>query len=177
VTEQQPKAIRIIIGILLMAAFVMISFALVLRYAGGWGVPYFSFTTDRGSSCTNNFTGYTCDKLTLADVEFYGDVDLPDNTQVVQGVYRSTHDFTLDARLQVPKASAAAGLKALNAAYGPCKAGSPSPLPAAGLSAPCVMANDDTVTGSSEISGQLFTVGTGVRKDGARLVSLSVKSR
>ncbi len=48
---------------------------MVTRYAGGWGVPYFSFTSERGSRCTNDFAGYTCDPVTLADVEFFGDVE------------------------------------------------------------------------------------------------------
>lgn len=160
-----------------MAAFVVASFAVVLRYAGGWGVPYFSFTTDRGSSCTNDLTGYTCDQLTLADVEFYGDVDLPDSTKIVSGRYRSTHDFTLDTRVEMPKADAAAGLNSLQAAYGKCQQDHPSPLPASGLANLCVMANDDAVTGSEEAAGQLFTIGTGVRKDGVRVAVLAVKSR
>lgn len=160
-----------------MAAFVVGSFAVVLRYAGGWGVPYFSFTTDRGSSCTNDFTGYTCDPVTLADIEFYGDVDLPDRTKIITGTYRATHDFTLDTRLEFPKADAAAGLKSLQAAYGKCQADHPSPLPAAGIKDLCVMANDDAVIGSAEAGGQLFTVGTGVRKDGVRVAVLSIKSR
>ena len=80
---RQPKAMRIIVGVMLMAAFVLITFGLITRYAGGWGVPFFSFTSERGSTCTNNFTGYTCDPLTLADVEFYSEVDLPGDTRVV----------------------------------------------------------------------------------------------
>ncbi|HET9872543.1 MAG TPA: hypothetical protein VFP89_08115 [Propionibacteriaceae bacterium] len=176
-TERQPKAVRIIVGVLLMASFVLISIALVVRYAGAWGVPYFSFTTDRGSRCTNNFTGYTCSPVTLADIEFYGEVDLPADTKVINSLYRSTHDFALDASLQVPKRSAAAALKGLTTAYGSCRGGRPSPLPTAGVTGACVFTNDDAVTGASQVSSQLFLVGTGVRKDGVRLVSLSVKSR
>ena len=101
--QGQNKAIRISIGILLMAGFVLILFGLITRYAGGWGVPYFSFTSDRGSPCTNKLTGYICDPLTLADVEFYGDVDLPADTKVISGRYRSTHDYKLEARLEVPR--------------------------------------------------------------------------
>ena len=67
--QGQNKAMRISIGILLMTGFVMILFGLITRYAGTWGVPYFSFTSDRGSPCTNRLTGYTCDPLTLADVQ------------------------------------------------------------------------------------------------------------
>ena len=68
VAERQNKAMRISIGLMLMAGFVLILFGLVTRYAGSWGVPYFSFTSERGSPCTNKLTGYICDPLTLADV-------------------------------------------------------------------------------------------------------------
>ncbi len=44
-----------------MGLFVTASLYVVTRYAGGWGVPYFSFTSERGSHCTNDFAGYTCD--------------------------------------------------------------------------------------------------------------------
>ena len=71
------------------------------RYAGAWGVPYFTFTSERGSTCTNNFTGYTCEPLTLAEVEFYGDLDLPDDTRVISGNYNATHDYRLEASLRM----------------------------------------------------------------------------
>ncbi len=105
--ERQNKAMRISIGLLLMTGFVLILFGLVTRYAGGWGVPYFSFTSERGSPCTNKLTGYVCDPLTLADVQFYSDAELPDDTKVISGTYVATHDYVLQARLEVPKASAA----------------------------------------------------------------------
>ena len=76
--------------------------AILTRFAGAWGVPYFTFTSERGSECTNNFTGYVCTPITLAEVEFYADLDLPDDTEVVSGTYRSTHDYQLEALLEVP---------------------------------------------------------------------------
>ena len=87
------------LGILLMAAFVIIAFAILARYAGGWGVPYFSFTTDRGSTCENNLTGYICTPLTLADVRVLRrHRPARRHTVVTSGTYLSTHDYQLDAR-------------------------------------------------------------------------------
>jgi len=169
--------VRITAGILLMASFVLITFGLLVRYAGGWGVPYFTFTTDRGSVCTNDFTGYTCDQLTLADIEFYGDVNLPDNTVVVDGVYRATHDYALDALLQVPRRSADAALRGLHEAYGRCIPDQPPPLETADLRASCVLANDVAATRASEVDRRLYIVGTGLRKDRVQVISLSIKSR
>jgi hypothetical protein len=177
VTEAVPKPARVIIGILLMAAFVMVAMALVLRYAGSWGVPYFGFTTERGSACTNTFTGYTCEKLTLADLEFYGDVDLPADTIVVEARYESTHDFSLDALVEIPKNSAKVAQRRLVEAYGACKPGRPFPRPVPELTAACVMTNEDATAAPGEASSTLFTVGTGLRKDGVRVVALSVESR
>jgi hypothetical protein len=177
VADGIPKWARIITGIMLMTAFVMISLAIITRYAGGWGVPYFSFQTERGSSCTNNLTGYTCHPVTLPDVTFYGDVELPKDTRVVSATYHSTHDYQLNASLLVPRASAPAALAGLHESFGGCQPEHLAPMSTRGLTAVCVMANDDAVTNDAETSSRLFTVGTGLRSDGSRTIVLSVKSR
>jgi hypothetical protein len=164
-------------GIALMAGFVLIVLAILTRYAGAWGVPYFPFTSERGSKCTNNFTGFTCSPITLAEVEFHAELDLPDDTLVVNGTYRSTHDYQLEAMLEVPAGSAAAALKSLNTAFGPCLPDQPSPLSPAGLTSVCVMANLDAFTESGEPASRIYAVGTGVRSNGDRPIALSIKSR
>jgi len=168
---------RVVIGILLMAAFVMVSWAIIARFAGGWGVPYFSFQTDRGTTCENDLTGYTCHQMTLPDLEFYGEVDLPSSTRVVSSTYRATHDYQLEAQLLVPAAGQAAALKGLQESFGACQSGHLPPMNTRGLTAVCVMANDDAVTNDAQTSSRLYTVGTGLRKDGVRVVAMSVKSR
>ena len=40
--------------------------------------------------------------MTLADVEYFGDIDLPDDSSVVAGTYRSTHDYQMEAVVEVP---------------------------------------------------------------------------
>ncbi len=160
----------------MMAAFVSASLFIVTRYAGGWGVPYFSYTSERGSVCTNDFTGRTCTPLTLADVEFFSDLDLPNDTRVISGTYRATHDYRLDAVLEVPPAGAAKALAALNDGFGKCQPGHPSPLDRRGLTKLCVLANDNSYTASGEPDSRLFTIGTGLRKDGTRAISMSIKS-
>ena len=177
VADRQGKAMSIIVGVMLMAAFCLITFGLVTRYAGGWGVPFFSFTSERGSTCTNTFTGYTCTPVTLADVEFFGDMDLPDDSTIVSGTYRSTHDYRLDAVVEVPAPHAAAALRNLREGFGTCQPGHPSPLNPAGLTKLCVMANDNAYTASGEPDSRLFTIGTGLRKDGSRVISMAIKSR
>jgi hypothetical protein len=161
----------------MMAGFVLLVLAILTHYAGAWGVPYFSFTSERGSRCTNNFTGYVCSPLTLSEVEFYADLNLPDDTKVVSGTYRSTHDYQLEAVLEVPAASAAAALKSLMTAFGKCVPNQPSPLNTKGLAQVCVMANLDAFTEEGEPASRLYVVGTGLRKDGHRPIALSIKSR
>jgi hypothetical protein len=177
VAERQPKAARVIEGILLMAAFVLIAMAIVTQYAGGWGVPYFSFTSERGSPCRNNLSGYTCTPLTLPDLEFYGDVDLPDDSRMISGTYTATHDYQLDATIEVPPRSAKAALDGLKEAYGDCQQGHPTPLDTEGLRSVCVLANDDLHTRTAELSSRLYIVGTGLRKDGSRPIVLTMRSR
>jgi hypothetical protein len=177
VAERQPKAIRVIAGTMLMAAFVLITFAIIAQYAGGWGVPYFRFTSDRGSPCRNNLTGYTCSPLTLADLEFYADIDLPDDSKIISGIYVATHDYQLDAQLEVPPRSAKSALAALKDAYGDCHPNHPSTLDTKGLKEVCVLANDDTLGKPGEPSSRLYAIGTGLRADGTRLIALTMKSR
>ena len=177
VGRRRQKAMRILAGIAMMAGFVLIAFAILFRFAGAWGVPYFGFTSDRGSACVNNFTGFVCSPTTLAEVEFYADLDLPDDTRVVEGTYRSTHDYRLDALLEVPAASAAAALKSLNEAFGPCLSSYPSPLNTEGVKQLCTMATVDAFNESGEPASRLYVVGTGVREDGSRPVSMTIRSR
>src|SRR5215218_9585933 len=73
------QALRVLGGTLLMLGSVAVALAILTQYAGAWGVPYFSFTTDRGSTCKNALAGYTCSAMTLADVEYIGNLDLPDD--------------------------------------------------------------------------------------------------
>jgi hypothetical protein len=160
-----------------MLAFVAVVLAILVRQAGGWGVPYFSFTSAHGSPCVNNITGYTCSPLTLADVEFFGDVDLPAGTTVGASTYRATHDFALSAQLQVPRAGSAAALKHLHSAYGPCRKGATSALPTRGIREVCVMVNPDGAEADGQLSSRVYAVGTGVARDGSRLVAMTVRSR
>ena len=176
VGRRRRKALRVLAGIAMMAGFVLIAFAVLFRFAGPWGVPYFGFTSERGSPCVNNFTGYVCEPTTLAEVEFYADLDLPDDTRVIRGTYRSTHDYELDAQLEVPPGSADAALKSLNEAFGPCVR-QPSPLNTSGLTRVCTMATVDAITESGEPASRLYVVGTGVRKDGTRPISITIRSR
>jgi hypothetical protein len=163
---------------MLMSAFVMVLWALLTSRAGAWGVPYFSFETERGSSCTNNLTGYTCQPVTLADVQFYGDVTLPADTLVVKSRYHATHDFQIEASLLAPAKSAPAALAGLHESFGPCQANHPAPMPTAGLTGVCVLANDDaTITRDSDTSSRLYVVGTALRADGSRLIVMTIQSR
>jgi hypothetical protein len=164
-------------GIALMLATVAVTLSILTQYAGAWGVPYFSFTTDRGSQCKNDLTGYTCSPMTLADVEYFGDVDLPDDASVVTGTYRSTHDYQMEAVIEVPGASAAHALTGLNQSFGDCISELPPPMSTEGISDTCVMTNDDVYSESEEPSSRLYLIGTGVRPDGTRVIGMVIKSR
>ena len=154
-----------------------VALAILFRFAGGWGVPYFSFTTERGSTCVNTFTGFRCEPLTLDDVRFFGGVELPDSARVVTGRYRSTHDYQLDAVLEVPPAATRPLQQALAESFGKCTKGHPSPLSGQPLTGVCVRANDTEVTESGVPDSRVYVVASGLRKDKTQVVSLSVRSR
>jgi hypothetical protein len=175
--ERPHKPLRVLGGIIAMLGSVAVIFAILTQYAGAWGVPYFSFTTDRGSACKNDLAGYTCSPMTLADVEYFGDVDLPDDSSVLVGKYHSTHDYQMEAVIQVPGASAAQAFSDLKQAFGQCSSELPSPLSTDGMRDTCVMANDDVFSESDEPSSRLYLIGTGVRTDGTRVIAMVIKSR
>ncbi len=171
------KAVQVVAGIMVMAAVVLIIFGILARFAGGWGVPFFTFTTENGSTCTNTFSGHVCDQVTPADVAFWSDATLPPTTAVTKATYTVTHDYALSADLTIGKAQAGPGLKNLQTAFGACK-DHPSPLDLTGLTTTCVMSNDDfTAQADGEQASRLYLVGTGVRKDGTRLVAMVIRSR
>lgn len=161
----------------MMAGFVLIVFFILTRFAGAWGVPYFGFTSERGSECRNNFTGYVCSPITLEEVNFYADLALPADTEVVSGTYRSTHDYQIDAVLEVPAASAAEALKVLNASFGKCQANFPSPLDTDGLTQLCTMGTIEGISADGAPASRLYVVGTGLRADGTRPIVMTIKSR
>ena len=171
------KPLRVLVGTILMLGSVAIAFAILTQYAGRWGVPYFSFTTDRGSTCKNNLAGYTCSPMTLADVEYFGDVNLPDDSSVVAGTYHATHDYQMEAVIEVPSASADLALTDLNEAFGQCSDEGPSPLSTKGMRHPCVIVNEDGLDENNELSSRLFLIGTGLRKDGTRVIGMVIRSR
>ena len=160
-----------------MLGSVAVVLAILVQYAGGWGVPYFSFTTDRGSTCKNDLTGYTCSPMTLADVEYFGDVNLPDDSSVVAGRYHATHDYQMEAVIDVPSVSSDQALTELNEAFGTCIRELPAPINTEGMRHTCVMANEDALDESDEPSGRLYMIGTAVRTDGSRVIGMVIKSR
>jgi hypothetical protein len=160
-----------------MLGSVAVALAILTRYAGSWGVPYFSFTTDRGSICKNDLAGYTCPSMTLAEVEYIGNVDLPDDSSVVAGTYRSTHDYQMEAVIEVPSTSAAQALGSLNQAFGACIDELPSPMSTEGIRDNCVMANADAIDEDAEPSSRLYMIATGVRPDGTRVIGMVIRSR
>ncbi|MGI3786687.1 MAG: hypothetical protein ACRYG2_38570, partial [Janthinobacterium lividum] len=77
------KAVNVALFCVTLVLAVIVALLVLARFAGAWGIPYFSTTTDRGSRCVNTFTGFECPSLTLGDVGYFGDVELPPDTRVV----------------------------------------------------------------------------------------------
>ena len=171
------KALNIGIFCISLVLAVLVALLVLARFAGVWGVPYFATTTDRGSRCVNTFTGFECPALTLGDIGYFGDVEMPPDTRVVSSYYRSTHDYQLQAELEVPPASAADGLAALKESYGKCVKNHSSPLTEPGLKSLCILANDQDATETGTPDSRVYVIATALRADKTRVVNLSVRSR
>lgn len=177
--EKRHRAGRILIGIGIMIIVAATPFVVLSKFAGGWGVPYFTFVTDRGTTCTNDFTGYHCDNLTRADIIWWSDAQLPQGTRLIRSHYKSTNDFSLDALVQVPAAESKQTLAALGKTFGPCRPDHPTQLTTPGLTHLCVRANDATeeIESSKPLSDVLYEVSSGYRKSGDLLVAINEQSR
>jgi hypothetical protein len=171
------KAVNIVLFCVTLVLAVIVALLILGRFAGGWGIPYFSMTTDRGSRCVNTFTGFECPSLTLGDIGYFGDVELPADTRVVSSHYRSTHDYQLEAVLEIPPASAPGGLKALQDSFGKCVRNHPNPLTEPKLNSICILANDQDTTETGIPDSRVYVVATALRADKTRVVNLSVRSR
>lgn len=177
--QKRRRGRRILIGILVMLVVAAIPLLILSRYAGDWGVPYFTFTTDRGSVCTNDFTGYHCDDLTLDDIRWWGDIDLPDSTVIKSSRYKSTHDFDLDALVEVPKSDAKKTVAGLKKTFGDCIEDHPTRMDTDGLKGACVLANDATDSTDSDNlqADTLYEITFGTRKDGTLVINIHEESR
>jgi len=171
------KARHVALFCVTLVLAVVVALLVLARFAGAWGVPYFSTTTERGSRCVNTFTGFECPSVTLGDIGYFGDVELPPATRVVSSHYRSTHDYQLEAVLEVPPADAADGLTALQESYGTCVKNHSSPLSEPGLKSLCILANDQDTTATGTPDSRVYVVATALRPDKTRVVNLSVRSR
>ncbi|QGN33108.1 hypothetical protein [Microlunatus sp. Gsoil 973] len=176
---RRHRAGRILIGIVIMIIVAAIPFVILSRYAGGWGVPYFSFVTDRGTTCVNDFTGYHCGNLTRADIEWWGDIKLPVGTKLISSHYKSTHDFTLDALVEIPVAKQKPTLRSLEKSFGKCVADHPTVMDTTGLKRICVRANDASEDSDSSrpLADTLYEVTSAYRRNGALLVNIHEESR
>lgn len=141
------RALRVLAGIVVMAAVVtLVGHQLWIR-AAGWGVPYASFTDEHGSSCVNTWSGHRCEPVTAAAVAARAEIDLPSGVVVSSGSEVQSRKWSLDAVLVVPQRSVKAYRAVAASRFGDC-----------------------SELRGSELSGEIETgcvrVGTGAREDG-----------
>lgn len=171
------KAARVLIGTALMLLVVLVALGILMLNAGRWGVPYFSFTTDRGSRCTNTWTGYHCENITVADYNRWSDFALPDGTMLMKSSYtKDNNDFTIEAQLRTDAAHAEAVGLALVARYGACHSDGVRPIELVGYDQICLINSDHQRGTQTSSLSRKWVIATGVAKDGSRLTVLSFGS-
>lgn len=175
--KKRHRALRILTGMVAMAVFAGALLWVLTRFAGGWGVPYFSFTTDNGSTCTNTLTGFVCNSITPADFALYSRQALPPGTVIVAGSMEITHNYTINAVLVTTKAQAANAAKVLTKEFGACGTG-PTPAELAKATKICRMTTDDDVPDTDRPPPEkTYTVTTGLMNNGQRVTVLQIQSR
>ncbi|WP_141211153.1 hypothetical protein [Enemella dayhoffiae] len=179
VRTRRSRWMRILIGFCTMVLVMVIAWLIVWTNAGRWGVPMFSFTNEHGSKCRNDFIGRSCSPMTLEDIRFRSQVEIPDGTKVLLSSWKETHDFELTARLVYPGGEAkGAGWIALSKKFGECRQNAPSPLSTVpDLDGLCVMSNETVRTEGGQPTDRIWQISTANQKDGTMLVHMDIKSR
>lgn len=178
VRTKRSRRLRILVGFCVMVLVMLIAWLVVAANAGRWGVPMFSFTNERGSQCRNDFLGHSCSKMTLEDISYRAEVQLPSDTKVLLGTWRQTHDFELTARLVFPKETAKTGYETLQKKFGECRKDQPSPLATVpDLTALCVMSNEFTRMEGGQPPDRLWQISSATQADGSTLIHMAIRSR
>lgn len=172
------KAVRVLIGMAAMLLAVCVALGVLMLNAGRWGVPYFSFTTERGSHCTNTWSGYHCENITVADYNRWSDFALPAGTVLMKSSYtKDNGDFEIAAQLRTEAQHADAVGKALLARYGACQASGVRPVELVGYDKVCLVNSDLNRGTQSGSLSRKWVLATGVAPDGSRLTVLTFGSR
>ena len=173
-----PKPVRVLIGITLMMALVAGGLAYLGSKAGEWGVPYFTFTTEHDTTCTNTWIGHTCEDVTLADFEEWAKLDVPEGTTLLSATYTKRNaDFEVVAELRTDAKHAKSFGKALKEQYGGCQDAGFRPTELEGYEQVCLV-NSVLARGTQDAPlTRRWMVSTGVAEDGTRLTLLTFASR
>ncbi|MDN5725081.1 MAG: hypothetical protein L0G99_03990 [Propionibacteriales bacterium] len=179
-TSGLPKPARVLIGVLLMALVVGGCLLYLTRRAGEWGIPYFSFTTPGGSTCTNQWAGYTCEDVTDADFAEWAKLALPERTRLVEAKYTRTHNYQLRAvlRTEADPAVVDAAWRKIAQRFGRCQDIGVPPMEFVDYTDVCLI---NSRLGPPETSGvpagENWTVSTAIAPDGTRLTIIDLASR
>ncbi|MFW6599872.1 hypothetical protein ACQBAU_10925 [Propionibacteriaceae bacterium Y2011] len=172
-----PKPLRVLIGLSVMLLLVGSGFLVLSMKAGEWGVPYFEFETAGGSTCTNQWAGYTCEELSDSDFEEYSGFTLPAGTTLEKVSYTRTHDYSLHAELRTTKEKAAEALQKVTEAYGECQPTGAPPQELAGYTELCLVNSEYQRGTQTTPLAQRWFVASGLAPDGSRLTVLEISSR
>lgn len=173
-----PKPVRVLIGITLMLALVAGGLAYLGSKAGQWGVPYFSFTTEHDTECTNTWIGHTCEDVTVADFEKWTDLQVPEGTTLLSATYTKRNaDFEVVAELRTDAEHAKKFGQALTKKYGKCQDAGFRPAKLEGHKSICLV-NSALERGTQDAPlTRRWLLSTGIAEDGSRLTLLTFASR
>lgn len=168
---------RVLIGVVAMAAVVALAGALLWRQAPEWGIPYASFTNERGSECENTWSGFRCDPMTLTDLDVRTGITFPEGTEIDRAVYTETHNFAVQARVIIPRGEGKQIEKQLRAEFGPCQDVGRNPLTSE-ASRRCLRSSDGVRGDGGELPPNVWQVASAVPDDLAKLVvDVDLRSR
>lgn len=144
IQERRSRRKRVTIGVVVIVALIAILIAVVLRTAGSWGVPGFSFTNEYGSRCKNNITGHVCSPMTEEHIQALVKTEIPEGAEMISSTYTQSGSWSMMARYRLPEEVAADAVPELKKTFGGCASSAPSTLKIEpNLSKFCVMTSDN----------------------------------
>ncbi len=170
-----PKPLRILIGIVVMGLFTAAALGFVLKRAGDWGIPYFSYTAPGGTICTNTIDGHNCPYVTKDDFQRWSNLDVPEGTMLLRASYASDLlSSTMSATLRTDADQAEDFLALLTETFGDCQPGGVEPAELDGFDELCI-ANSARARGTQGVSfTRSWSFATGLNEDGLRVTVLTV---
>lgn len=169
---------RVLTGVGIMTACVLVAWLVIYFNAGKWGVPGFGFKNEYGSRCKNQLVGHLCSPITAKEVTARSGVTIPESAELLQGSWAGAPAYELEARVAFPADMNQSLTEELKQKFGDCQQHAATPLyQVPGLKDHCIRTHEGKAPVEGRPSPHLWNVASAVQPDGRMVVHFSIRAR